>query len=120
MPLCRQCDSAPCADAKNCVYDFRVHSEFYICAREVKYDTGYLTVTDNETYNGYLGNTLSHRADPNYGRYFNTIGEEQEGEFNCVFIPDEAGYEVMFIWSGDAVIKKGEELLIDYGESFKV
>jgi hypothetical protein len=67
-----------------------------------------------------LGNFLPHPTPPNYGRYFNTIAEGQEGKYNSVFIPDEAGYEVMYIWSGDAVVKKGEELLINYGESFKV
>jgi hypothetical protein len=97
-----------------------VHAEYYLCAREITKDTGYLNITDGETYNGYLANRDIGRTPPNYARYFNTLKEGDTGKFNCVFEPDVDGYEVIFIWTGDEVVKAREELLVDYGKSFVV
>jgi hypothetical protein len=117
---CKDNTRADHVEFRDCQYDLRVHSEFYICAREDTHDTAYLNALDLENLMGGDGVISTYRTPPNFGRYFNTLRKGQEGKFNCSFLPDADGFEVIFIWSGDEVVKRGEELLIDYGTEFSL
>ena len=90
----------------------RIHEDLYIDPEYDLYDIGYLYYHDPETVS-------SLASPPNYARYINTIYPEDQDstrshQFNCAFIADESGLDVVWV---EALIDipEGTELLADYG-----
>jgi len=119
--------SRPCPDDVHCEYDLRIDERVYVCAREVPYDVGYLLYqeTDRETGSHNAVRESAHRRDAcprNFGRYINTLSEQQRGEgrtFNAIFDASEDGHDVVWV-TADRDISAGEEVLVDYGKDFQV
>jgi hypothetical protein len=85
----------------------------YIDAESPLFDVGYLAMQ------GEWLKTAAACA-PNYGRYINSINPQQQHlRYNCYYLPDEAGHSDVWIWS-ETDIAAGEELLIDYGDEFRL
>lgn len=113
--------NAPCPRSENCEYDLRVTQGFCICARESLYDIGYLqTGARDDSGKGLRDHSfikMDLPSPPNYGRYFNTA--RGKSTTNCAFEIACDGHDVMYIYSTHAVAA-GEELLVDYGDSFTI
>jgi hypothetical protein len=108
----------PCPEELHCQYDLRLADNLFYCARDKLYDIGYLAASSNVPGQ----NPMSHvkedgRCPPNYGRYFNTGMSENDN--NCVFEIAGDGFDAIFLYSARD-IKKGEELLVSYGDQFKI
>ena len=111
-----------CDVSLECRYCMFLEEGYYICGRDEYYDLGYLTQVDKETWNGWKGMRTEQPCPPNYSRYINSLSEDQVDEglsFNCSFELVDDGHDVMFIET-TREIKQGEELLLDYGDSFVV
>ena len=111
---------APCKEG-TCQYDLRFDSHHYLCAKDLKFDLGYFMCLDPTSRFGSA--EVEAPTPPNYARYINTSKLElfgpDETKFNCEFLPDPAGRIIMWV-STTRDVKKGEELFIDYGDSFVV
>jgi hypothetical protein len=84
-----------------------------IDAESVLVDVGYLAMQ------GEWLKTPS-ACPPNYGRYINSISPQQPHlHYNCYYVADEAGHSDIWVWS-DVDIAAGEELLVDYGNEFRL
>ena len=106
-----------CPEEVQCQYDLRLADKVFFCARNKPYDIGYLAAACKPGEN-----PLNHvKADvpcpPNFGRYFNT--GMSEGDNNCAFEIAGDGFDAIFLYSTRA-IQKGEELLVSYGDKFKI
>ena len=122
-PYVGKCMCKPCPPSLGCGYCLRVDNEYYLCARDELYDLGYFSQLDGEVWNGWQSIHTHRPCPPNYSRYFNSLTFEQQlddnYDFNCVFEIDPFGHDVIFIETNKEV-KKGEELLVDYGPHFVV
>ena len=91
-----------------------VSSEVFIDAKHHPVDIGYLYYLYDDVAAGL-------RSLPNYARYINTIYPEDElsGEyaFNCQFVGDESGLNVVWV---ESIVDSpaGVELLVDYGPAY--
>ena len=92
-------------------YVMRIHEELYIDAEYDLFDVGYLYFQDQDSVNCLA-------SPPNYGRYINTIYPDDMKHstyhFNCAFIADESGLDVVWVEALED-IPQGTELLVDYG-----
>lgn len=106
----------PCPASEKCQYDLQLHKGYILCAREVKFDLGYLQSWDES--DRLCAIKLETPCPPNYGRYINTLwGDRVSADFNCVFSSADDGQSVMFI-EASRDISAGEELLVEYGRDF--
>ena len=97
-------------------YSMYLDNNSYIDAHSVEFDMGYFLYTDHQL-------KTQAPCPPNYGRYVNSIREDDPGQshlyFNAVLEPDEQGFdEVWVIALTD--IPAGTEVLVDYGSDFVV
>jgi hypothetical protein len=120
-----------CPAEQDCAYCLCVDKSYYLCARDAKYDMGYLYGKhySDEMLNPYLMRnpyryynpvTVEAPCPPNYARYVNTLTEEQRKgkSFNCMFEGALDGHYVIYVKTTKE-IKRGDELLVDYGSAFK-
>jgi hypothetical protein len=114
--------SGRCSPDKQCMYDLRLDKDYYLCARDEVYDTGYFSQKDQETWNGGRGLLTTVCCPPNYGRFINSLTAAQLADgmdYNCTMEHVDDGHDVVFIETTEAV-QKGEELVMDYGTSFTI
>ena len=114
--------SCPCDAEVGCRYDVRVHADFYLCARDVMYDMGYLMQTDAETYNARNSIQVKRPCPVNFGRYVNSLTREQLEAglvYNCALENSDDGVDVLFVETLE-FIPAGDELVMDYGADFTV
>jgi hypothetical protein len=104
----------PCTH--DCQYDIQVSPDLVICAGEQLYDQGYLMAHDVTKIHSHI--TLPHPSSPNYGRYFNCAVPDVDVA-NCIIEHVNDGCDVLF-FHASCDLAKGEELLVDYGDSFTI
>lgn len=115
----------PCrldGDNNPCCYDLWVREGFYICARDVKFDSRYLMLTKpTDERKAFDSVQAQERCPPNYGRYVNTLTKVQREagmKFNARFQLDEEGENVHVI--SNRAIAEGEEIVAYYGNWFGI
>jgi hypothetical protein len=109
-------------DDKRCCYDMRVRDGFYICAKDVRFDSRYLMlVKPSDERKPYDSVQCKRPCPPNYGRYVNTLTREQlkDGKtFNARFQLDQKEENVLLV--ATRKISEGEEILAYYGDNFGI
>lgn len=106
---------SPCPAEEGCCYDLRAGPGQVLCARDVKYDIGYLREYGRRRKEGAVQAAVP--CPPNYGRYMNTHADRSA--CNCYFEPFSDGKVGMFVYASRKIYA-GQELLVDYGDSFEV
>ena len=93
-------------------YILEIAKDFYIDAERDTRDIGYLWPLGSQAYLA--------RVPHNHGRYINTVYPSDHAagwRFNCEFVVDESGLDVVWVQTTRAVAA-GEELLADYGKLY--
>lgn len=116
-PYVGKLQARPCAVELECQYDLRLADKLFLCARDKLYDIGYLAASNMPKQNPLQHVREAVPTEPNFGRYFNT--GKSEADNNCTFEIAGDGFDAIFLQSARA-IRKGEELLVSYGNQFKI
>ena len=100
------------ANPKRGAYILELHSEAFLDPEFDTHDVGYLWHLDPSQ-------TAQAPCPPNYARYINTMypGDEVSYHYNCSFEPDTGGYLVCWVVALED-IQPGQELIVDYGDSY--
>ena len=108
----------------DCEYTVQLDKMTFVDAREILYDSAYIMLRKK-----FRESSRHFKCPPNYGRYINTLNakvgwqynvlmERRNHYFNATLEADRDGTDTVWVYA-NRNIRKGEEILMDYGLGFR-